>query len=87
MYERLKDYAAQVKDSLFDIKPTQGRFPAGAVLLIALGFILLLDTTDLIDTYQLERFWPVGLIVFGGYLLYSRLAGDRSATRNAEVPR
>ena len=73
--------------SLFDIKPTQGRFPAGAVLLIALGFILLLDTTDLIDTYQLERFWPVGLIVFGGYLLYSRLAGDRSATRNAEVPR
>lgn len=65
--------------SLFDIKPSQGRFPVGAILLIGVGFVLLLETTGLIGRLQLERFWPVGLIAFGFYLLYSRVAGDRSA--------
>lgn len=60
--------------SLIDVRPAQGRFPAGAVLLIALGFILLLDTTDIINIDQLARYWPVGLIVFGLYLLYARLS-------------
>ncbi len=68
--------------SLFDIRPTHGRFPAGAVLLIAVGFLLLLDTTDMIDLIQLDRYWPVGLIVLGLYMLYSRLSGDRSERHN-----
>jgi hypothetical protein len=63
--------------SLFEVRPSHNRFPAGAILLIGLGFILLLDTTDMIDMVQLERFWPVGLIVFGLYLLYARVTGDR----------
>jgi hypothetical protein len=76
--------------SLFDIRPTQGRFPAGAIILIGLGFILLLDTTDLISMDQIERYWPVGLIVFGIYMLYARLsprAPENGADRNAEVRR
>jgi hypothetical protein len=76
--------------SLFDIRPTQGRFPAGAIILIGLGFILLLDTTDLISMDQIERYWPVGLIVFGIYMLYARLsprAHENGADRNAEVRR
>ncbi len=68
--------------SLFDIRPTHGRFPAGAVLLIAVGFLLLLDTTDMIDMIQLDRYWPVGLIVLGLYLLYTRFAGDHSERNN-----
>jgi hypothetical protein len=60
--------------SLIDIKQGTGRFPAGAILLIALGFILLLDTTDIISMDQMERYWPVGLILFGLYLLYARLS-------------
>jgi hypothetical protein len=60
--------------SLFDVRPANGRFPAGAILLIGLGFILLLDTTDIISMDQLERYWPVGLILFGLYLLYARLS-------------
>jgi TM2 domain-containing membrane protein YozV len=68
--------------SLFDIRPTHGRFPAGAVLLIAVGFLLLLDTTDMIDMVQLDRYWPVGLIVLGLYMLYTRLTGDRSERQN-----
>jgi hypothetical protein len=68
--------------SLFDIRPTHGRFPAGAVLLIAVGFLLLLDTTDMIDMVQLDRYWPVGLIILGLYMLYTRLTGDRAERHN-----
>ena len=42
-------------------------------LLIGLGFILLLDTTDIISMEQFERYWPVLLIVFGLYMLYARM--------------
>jgi hypothetical protein len=77
--------------SLFDVRPTHGRFPAGAILLIGLGFILLLDTTDIISMDQIERYWPVGLIVFGLYMLYARLSPahhhNTGPDRNAEAPK
>jgi TM2 domain-containing membrane protein YozV len=78
--------------SLFDVRPAQGRFPAGAILLIGLGFILLLDTTDIISMDQIERYWPVGLIVFGLYMLYARLSPpahhrDGGADRSPEAPK
>jgi len=69
--------AVEEFSSLFEVRQTHTRFPAGAILLIALGFILLLDTTEIIDIAQLERFWPVGLIVLGIYLLYARASGER----------
>lgn len=59
--------------SLFDVRPASGKFPVGAVLLIALGFVLLLETTDIIRFDDVARFWPVGLIAVGGYMLYTRL--------------
>ena len=73
---RKRRYGVAVEEfsSLFDVRPTHGRFPAGALLLIGLGFILLLDTTDIISMDQLERYWPVGLILFGLYMLYARLS-------------
>src|ERR1019366_6642785 len=60
---RKRRYGVSVEEfsSLFDVRPTQGRFPAGAILLIGLGVILLLDKTDIINMDQLERYWPVGL--------------------------
>ncbi len=78
--------------SFFDVRPAHGRFPAGAILLIVLGFILLLDTTDIISMDQLERYWPVGLILIGLYMLYARLSpaphnGDRGPNRKAEAPK
>jgi TM2 domain-containing membrane protein YozV len=89
---RKRRYGVQVEEfsSLFDVRPTQGRFPAGAILLIAIGFLLLLDTTDIISMYQMERYWPVGLIVFGIYMLYARLNSrppEGGSDRNAEVRR
>jgi hypothetical protein len=78
--------------SLFDVRPTHGKFPGGAILLIGLGFILLLDTTDIISIDQLERYWPVGLIFVGLYMLYARLSpearhSDNGAEHKAEVPK
>jgi hypothetical protein len=73
---RKRRYGVSVEEfsSLIDVRPAHGRFPAGAILLIALGFILLLDTTDIISMEQMERYWPVGLILFGLYMLYARLS-------------
>jgi hypothetical protein len=77
--------------SLLDIRSAQGRFPAGAILLIGLGFILLLDTTDIISMDQLERYWPIGLILFGLYMLYARLSPahnrDGRVDPNVEAPK
>ncbi len=50
-------------------------FPTGAVVLIGLGFLLLLNTLDLISIDAVLRFWPAGLILIGAYMLYSRLKG------------
>lgn len=72
---RKRRYGMAVEEfsSLFDVRPGGGKFPIGAVLLIAIGFILLLDTTEMIRFDQFARYWPLGLIVAGGYMLYSRL--------------
>jgi hypothetical protein len=74
---RNRRHGVPVEDfsGLFDVRPTQGRFPAGAILLIALGFLLLLDTTGIISMEELGRYWPVGLIVCGIYMLYVRVSG------------
>jgi hypothetical protein len=50
-------------------------FPTGAVILIGLGLLLLLNTLDLISMQTVLRFWPVGLILIGAYMLYGRLRG------------
>jgi len=71
---RKRRYGMVVEEfsSLFDARG-QGKFPGGAVLLVVLGFVLLLDTTDIINMDQVERYWPIGLIVLGLYLLYVRV--------------
>jgi hypothetical protein len=72
---RKRRYGLQVEEfsSLFDVRMAHGRFPAGAILLIGLGFILLLDTTDIISIDVFTRYWPALLIFFGLYLLYARM--------------
>lgn len=55
--------------------PGEDGFPTGAVVLIGLGCLLLLNTLDLISIETVVRFWPVGLILIGVYMLYTRLRG------------
>ena len=43
------------------------------MVMIYFGFILLLDTTEIISFDRIARFWPVGLIGIGVYMLYNRM--------------
>ncbi len=61
--------------SLIDLHARGSSFPMGAVLLIVVGVLLLLDTTDIIRLDRILRYWPVLLILLGVYLLYGRVAG------------
>jgi len=72
---RKRRYGQHVEEfsSLFDVKASHGRFPMGAIVLIGLGFLLLLDTTDIISMEVFARYWPALLIGLGIYLLYARL--------------
>jgi hypothetical protein len=75
---RKRRYGVTVEEfsGQFDFRAGGGRFPAGAILLIGLGFVLLLDTTDIISIDEFAKYWPVGLIVLGIWMLYNRLSPD-----------
>ena len=72
---RKRRYGVAVEEfsSQFDFRAGSGKVPVGAILLIGLGFILLLDTTDIISIDEFGKYWPVGMILLGVYLLYNRL--------------
>lgn len=89
---RKRRYGLAVEEfsSLFDFKAVHGRFPAGAVILIGLGFILLLDTTEIINIDVLVKYWPALLIFVGVYLLYARShagTGSSAAPTDGGFPR
>lgn len=76
--------------SLINLHTRGSRFPAGAVVLIGLGVLLLLNTTDIIPLERVLRYWPVLLILLGVYMLYVRLTGlsERSdSTAPGNVPK
>lgn len=49
--------------------------PIGAIVLIALGGLFLLNSFGLIEIGNIFRFWPVVLIVLGVMMLVKRLGG------------
>jgi hypothetical protein len=76
--------------SLINLHTRGSRFPAGAVVLIGLGVLLLLNTTDIIPLERVLRYWPVLLILLGVYMLYVRLTGLSEQSGGAapgEVPK
>jgi hypothetical protein len=66
--------------SILDVHGRRGGFPVGAITLIALGILLLLSTTEVIQLRYLLRYWPILLILAGAYMLYVRMEGE-SAVR------
>ena len=60
--------------SLVNLRGRSGSFPAGAVVLILLGVVLLLNTLDILQFRYIARYWPVLLILVGVYMLYLRFA-------------
>jgi TM2 domain-containing membrane protein YozV len=59
-------------------------FPAGPVLLMAIGVLFLLNTMDLLRISQIVRYWPLLLIALGAYLLYERLMPAGKASESEE---
>src|SRR5689334_21724524 len=61
--------------SLVSMRPGRG-FPTGAIALIVLGVVLLLNTLDILDFRYIARYWPVVLILAGVYMLWARLSAE-----------
>lgn len=53
------------------------RIPLAPILLIFFGVIFLLDNLGMLEIRELMRFWPVGMIALGAYLLFARLKGEQ----------
>ncbi len=72
--------------SLMQLDRHSGRFPVAAIILIGIGGLLLLDTTNLISIDRLFHLWPIALILIGAYMLYERMgAHPVSSARPAEA--
>lgn len=67
--------------SLIHVPGSGTKFPAGALILIALGIILLLDNLGMLELRRAIRYWPALLIAAGLYMLYARITGSREANR------
>lgn len=70
--------------SLVNLRGAHTGVPLGAIVLIGLGVLLLLNTSGLIPMERILRYWPVALIVLGVYMLYARI-GQRGAAIHPEL--
>jgi TM2 domain-containing membrane protein YozV len=59
----------------FDSRP--GAFPMAPLVLIGLGVLFLLSNFNLISFDELVKFWPLGMIAVGAYLLMVRVRNQR----------
>ncbi len=75
--KRQRGEAVDEFSSLFPVTTARPGFPAGPIVLIALGVVFLMNNLGLIEMRQILRYWPVFLIALGVYMLYTRLTGDR----------
>ena len=82
-----KRQAGEIVDefsSLVQIKPEGNGFPVLPVALISLGVVFLLNNLGVLRLRFLVQYWPVLLILAGGWMLYSRLTADKA--RDVEPP-
>jgi hypothetical protein len=56
-----------------DFASLDGPKPLGAIILIAIGALLLMRNFGLLDTEWFAKTWPVGLIILGGWLTWDRM--------------
>jgi hypothetical protein len=68
-------------DEFSGLAMNRSRFPIAAVLLIVFGVIFLLDNLGWLELRRVLKFWPVGMIALGVYLLYVRMAGESDESR------
>ncbi|MCC6586359.1 MAG: hypothetical protein IT168_06540 [Bryobacterales bacterium] len=61
-------------DEFSSVFPLRGGNVAGPAALIGVGLIALLNNLEILRISQLLRYWPLGLIGLGVYMLYVRLS-------------
>ncbi len=64
--------------SVTPLDPVRQKTPVGAIVLIAVGVVLLLQTLGVFEQEWISRAWPLFIIGLGGWLLYRR---TRDTTR------
>lgn len=72
-------------DEFSSVLPLRQGNLAGPAALIGIGVLFLLNNLDLLRISQVLRYWPVGLIGLGLYMLYVRLTSSGSAPAQPEV--
>jgi hypothetical protein len=85
--KRQQGVAVDEFSSLIPMRGGASRFPVAPVVLIALGVIFLLDNLDILDLRRMLRYWPVGLIALGAYMLYARMIPPADANKTNEGSR
>jgi TM2 domain-containing membrane protein YozV len=56
-----------------DFASVDGPKPLGAIILIAIGALLLMRNFGLLESEWFTKSWPVGLIIVGGWLVWDRI--------------
>jgi ABC-type nickel/cobalt efflux system permease component RcnA len=59
------------------MEPAEHKHPVGAVVLIIIGIVLLLQTLGVLEQEWISRVWPVAIIGVGAWLLYRRTRDTR----------
>jgi hypothetical protein len=81
---RLRGEAVDEFSSILPLGGPAGRsgFPMGPLVIIGIGVLFLLNTLDVLRLHDVLRFWPMLLILLGGWLLYVRVAGPPEVSRD-----
>ncbi len=61
--------------SLVPLRRERRGVPVGPIVLIAIGALFLMNNLDVVHFSQIVRYWPIGLIGLGAYMLYERMSG------------
>jgi hypothetical protein len=72
---RRRNQGVRVDEFSSLLEPRQHHSSTGAITLIIVGAIFLLNTLGIFPLHHILRFWPVLLIVLGVNMLYSRMSG------------
>jgi hypothetical protein len=65
-------YSSGVYGAPAPSEPAEHKHPVGAVVLIIIGLVLLLQTLGVFEGEWISRAWPVAIIGVGAWLLYRR---------------
>jgi hypothetical protein len=72
--------------SLIQVHPRGGQYPVLPIVLIGLGVLFLLNNLGLLRMREILRFWPVLLILAGGWMLYERIKPEPKPQDETGVP-